>query len=75
MCMKIPNLLTPTNKEMKKTSIKYFDYLETSEYVTLEVEQDTDDRITIKLFESRWRTIPETIAMLQCAIKKLEELK
>ena len=60
---------------MKKEETKYTAQLEASEYDFLEVIQSAhDNRITIKMLDTHWRTKEQTIAVLKEIITQLETL-
>ena len=61
-------------KKLEKIETKYTVQLDASDYDFLEVVQDVDNNITIKFLDTRWRTIPETISMLEEIIKNLKTL-
>ncbi len=48
--------------------------LDASEYDFLEVVEGENRRITIKFLDTRWRTIPETVSMLEEIIAALKTL-
>jgi hypothetical protein len=60
--------------KFEKSHTTYTAQLKASEYDFLKVVQDNDKRITIKFLDTRWRTIPETIAVFQKIIKELKTL-
>ncbi len=61
---------------MNKAETKYVEQLKASDYDFLEVVRSEDGygRITIKFMETRWRTVDETVSMLQEVIEKLKLL-
>lgn len=60
--------------KIEKAETTYRASLNVSEYDYLEVVKAEDDRITIKFLDTRWRTIPETIKMLEEIVKNLKTL-
>lgn len=62
------------NMDIEKVETTYHAQLKASDYDTLEVVQDMDKRITVKFLDTRWRTIPETIALFQEIIAALKTL-
>ena len=59
---------------IEKIETTYNIRLNASEYDFLEVVQDQSGRITIKFLDTRWRTIEETIEMLEEIIENLKKL-
>jgi len=60
--------------KLEKQESVYRASLDVSEYDYLEVTQAGDMRITIKFLDTRWRTVPETIRMLEAIIRELKTL-
>lgn len=59
---------------MELTEKHYWAQLKASEYDTLDVVEDREGRITIKLLESRWRTKEETINLLKEVIEIIAKM-
>ena len=60
--------------KIEKAETTYRASLDVSEYDYLEVVQALDGRITIKFLDQRWRTVPDTIKMLEEIITELKTL-
>ena len=60
--------------KIEKIETTYHVQLEASDYDFLEVVQSEDKRITIKFLDTRWRTIPQTISILEEIIENLKTL-